>query len=85
MGYLKLFITGLIILSFLPTSLYADPFKQAHISVSGNAVKSFKPDVTHWNLSLRTEFKDAEGAARQHALALSKVLGFLKNINIPKN
>ncbi len=56
----------------------ADAVDAPHISVMGSAVKEFEPDVTRWHLSLRSEAKSADEAAKSHAQTLAKLLQQLK-------
>gem|GEM_PF-1923287 len=66
-------------------ALHASEMETPKISVTGSAVTLVDPDITSWNVSIRSEGKTAEAVTQLHTQRLKKLLDFLKNKGIKKD
>lgn len=64
--------------------LNAHDIQTPHISVSGEASRSIKPNQLIWRISIRNEAKDSKRVAKEHNESVANVLKLLKKHGVKK-
>lgn len=65
-------------------NLDAHDFQTPHISVSGEATKSVKPDQLTWRISIRNEAKNSKRVASAHNESVARVVKLLRKHGVKK-